>query len=218
MNSLRAGNELVMGNRFEGGIADGAMPFLHKYLGNPILSFLGRLFFNIPCKDFHCGLRGFERQKALSLNLHTTGMEFASEMVVKSALKGLKIDEVPTTLSPDGRTGAPHLNTWRDGWRHLCFLLLYTPKWLFFYPSLFLFMFGLVLTSGLFFDGVTIGNVEFSNNTFYAGCLSLLISIQAMTMGSIVRKYAHKKGFLPKHNYTFLDRVSLEHSALLPLP
>lgn len=128
MNSLRAGNELVMGNRFEGGIADGAMPFLHKYLGNPILSFLGRLFFNIPCKDFHCGLRGFERQKALSLNLHTTGMEFASEMVVKSALKGLKIDEVPTTLSPDGRTGAPHLNTWRDGWRHLCFLLLYTPK------------------------------------------------------------------------------------------
>ncbi len=124
-----------MGNRFAGGIAPGAMPWLHRYLGNPVLSFLGRLFFRIPVHDFHCGMRGFSRDAIRSLDLQTTGMEFASEMVVRAALSNLRIVEVPTTLRPDGRSRAPHLRTWRDGWRHLKFLLAFSPRWLFLYPS-----------------------------------------------------------------------------------
>jgi glycosyltransferase involved in cell wall biosynthesis len=140
---LRAGADLVMGNRFKGGIAPGAMPILHRYLGNPVLSFIGRLFFRIPVGDFHCGLRGFSRDAMLKLRLVTPGMEFASEMVAKSALAHLRIEEVPTTLSPDGRDRPPHLRTWRDGWRHLRFLLLFCPRWLFLYPGLLLMALGL---------------------------------------------------------------------------
>lgn len=136
--ALRGGAELVMGNRFQGGIAPGAMPFLHRYLGNPVLSFVGRLFFRVPIGDFHCGLRGFARNAILKLGLVTPGMEFASEMVAKAAMAGLRIAEVPTTLQPDGRGRPPHLRTWRDGWRHLRFLLLFCPRWLFLYPGLLL--------------------------------------------------------------------------------
>lgn len=132
---LRAGAQLVVGNRFDGGIAPGAMPPLHRYLGNPVLSFLGRLFFGGPLRDFHCGLRGFERRAMLEMNLVTPGMEFASEMIVKSLQAGLRVAEVPTTLVKDGRDRPPHLNTWRDGWRHLRYLLLYSPRWLFLYPG-----------------------------------------------------------------------------------
>ena len=139
---LRDGADLVMGNRFKGGIAPGAMPLLHRYLGNPVLSWIGRLFFHINVGDFHCGLRGFRRERMSALNLRTTGMEFASEMVVCAALAGYRIDEVPTTLSKDGRSRPPHLRTWHDGWRHLSFLLIYCPKWLFFYPGLFLLALG----------------------------------------------------------------------------
>jgi glycosyltransferase involved in cell wall biosynthesis len=127
LEKLRAGFDLVMGNRFQGGIKPGAMPPLHRYLGNPVLSGIGRLFFRSPARDFHCGLRGFNKAAIESLDLHTTGMEFASEMVVKASLGGLKIAEVPTTLSPDGRSRPPHLRSWRDGWRHLRFLLIYSP-------------------------------------------------------------------------------------------
>lgn len=133
---LRSGTELVMGNRFAGGVAPGAMPFLHRYVGNPALSFLGRLFFRTSIKDFHCGLRGFSRESVQRLGLVSAGMEFASEMVAKAALAGLRIEEVPTTLKPDGRDRPPHLRTWRDGWRHLRFLLLFCPRWLFLYPGL----------------------------------------------------------------------------------
>jgi glycosyltransferase involved in cell wall biosynthesis len=133
---LRSGTELVMGNRFAGGVAPGAMPFLHRYLGNPVLSFIGRLFFRTSIKDFHCGLRGFSRESVQRLGLVSVGMEFASEMVAKAALAGLRIEEVPTTLKPDGRDRPPHLRTWRDGWRHLRFLLLFCPRWLFLYPGL----------------------------------------------------------------------------------
>jgi glycosyltransferase involved in cell wall biosynthesis len=136
---LRAGAELVMGNRFEGGIAPGAMPWLHRYLGNPVLSFIGRLFFRTPIRDFHCGLRGFSRTAIRRLGLVSPGMEFASEMVAKASLARLRIEEVPTTLRPDGRDRPPHLRTWRDGWRHLRFLLLFCPRWLFLYPGLALF-------------------------------------------------------------------------------
>ena len=132
---LREGYELVMGNRFKGGIMPGAMPPLHRYLGNPVLTPIGRLFFGSPCGDFHCGLRGFDRRAILALDLQAPGMEFASEMVVKATLRGLRIAEVPTTLSPDGRSRPPHLRSWRDGWRHLRFLLLFSPRWLFLYPG-----------------------------------------------------------------------------------
>jgi len=135
VNALRAGVQLVMGNRFAGGIRPGAMPPLHRYLGNPVLSSIGRLLFKAPVRDFHCGLRGFERASILKLGLQCPGMEFASEMVVKAALGGLRISEVPTTLSPDGRDRPPHLRSWRDGWRHLRFLLLFCPRWLFLYPG-----------------------------------------------------------------------------------
>lgn len=132
---LRQGRELVVGNRFAGGIAPGAMPFLHRWLGNPVLSFLGRRFFGGPLRDFHCGLRGFDRSSLLRLQLVTPGMEFASEMIVKALQAGLNISEVPTTLAKDGRDRPPHLNTWRDGWRHLRFLMLFAPRWLFLYPG-----------------------------------------------------------------------------------
>ncbi len=143
LDRLRAGTDLVMGNRFRGGIARGAMPALHRYLGNPVLSFIGRLFFGSKIGDFHCGLRGFNRDSVLQLGLQATGMEFASEIVVKATLAGQRIEEVPTTLSPDGRSRPPHLRSWRDGWRHLQFLLLFSPRWLFFYPGLVMLVVGL---------------------------------------------------------------------------
>lgn len=143
LDSLRRGAQLVMGNRFQGGIAPGAMPPLHRYLGNPVLSFVGRLFFRVDIGDFHCGLRGFSREAMSRLGLVSTGMEFASEMVAKAAIAGLRIEEVPTTLRPDGRDRPPHLRTWRDGWRHLRFLLLFCPRWLFLYPGLALMLVGL---------------------------------------------------------------------------
>lgn len=143
VDELRRGTQLVVGNRFRGGISPGAMPLLHRYLGNPVLSFLGRLFFKAPIGDFHCGLRGFDREAILRLGLRCEGMEFASEMIVKASLQGLTIKEVPTTLSPDGRDRPPHLRTWRDGWRHLRFLLLFTPRWLFLYPGAGLALLGL---------------------------------------------------------------------------
>ncbi|MCC0175634.1 glycosyltransferase family 2 protein [Waterburya agarophytonicola K14] len=149
VKKLRNGYDLVMGNRFKGGIESGAMPFLHRYLGNPVLTGIGKLLFNSPCNDFHCGLRGFRKEAISSLELQTTGMEFASEMVVKATLHKMQITEVPTTLSPDGRSRPPHLNTWRDGWRHLRFLLMYSPRWLFFYPGIFLILAGLLATLSL---------------------------------------------------------------------
>ncbi|MBG6079909.1 glycosyltransferase family 2 protein [Rubrivivax gelatinosus] len=143
VEQLRAGCDLVVGNRFRGGIADGAMPLLHRYLGNPVLSFLGRRLFGGPLRDFHCGLRGFRRDAMLSLHLVTPGMEFASEMIVKALQARLRIAEVPVTLSKDGRDRPPHLNTWRDGWRHLRYLMLYAPRWLFLYPGVAVFVIGL---------------------------------------------------------------------------
>jgi len=136
LRELRSGYELVMGNRFQGGIQPGAMPVLHHYFGNPLLTGIGRLLFKAQCWDFHCGLRGFTRSAYDRMHLRTTGMEFASEMVVKASLFKMRMCEVPTTLSPDGRHRRSHLRSWHDGWRHLRFLLLYSPRWLFFYPGL----------------------------------------------------------------------------------
>lgn len=195
---LRGGAHLVMGNRFRGGIEPGAMPILHRYLGNPVLSFLGRLFFRIPTGDFHCGLRGFNAEAIRALNLRTTGMEFASEMVVRSALAGLTIAEVPTTLKPDGRSRPPHLKTWRDGWRHLKFLLMYNPRWLFFVPGFALLGVGAALSALLFFGAVHVGaTMELDLNSFVAACFMVITGAQLVSFGVLSRFYAHMTGMLP---------------------
>jgi hypothetical protein len=196
--ALRSGAELVMGNRFKGGIAQGAMPFLHRYLGNPVLSALGRLFFATPVGDFHCGLRGFSRTAVADLRLQSLGMEFASEMVVKATLGGLRIVEVPTTLSPDGRSRPPHLKTWRDGWRHLRFLLLHSPRWLFIYPGCALAGLGLfgqvMLARGP--AQVTPG-VQLDVHTLVAACFAVLVGTQLVLFGALARRYAMVEGVLP---------------------
>jgi hypothetical protein len=194
---LRSGVDVVMGNRFKGGIAPGAMPTLHKYLGNPVLSFVGRLFFRLDVGDFHCGLRGFDRDRVRALNLHTTGMEFASEMVVRAALADYRIEEVPTTLQRAGRSRRPHLHTWRDGWRHLSFLLLYSPRWLFLYPGLFLLAFGLFTAFVLLPGVVKVGNVAFDIHTFTVACIAVLVGIQALSFGALARRFATVNRLLP---------------------
>lgn len=195
---LRDGADLVMGNRFQGGIEPGAMPPLHRYLGNPVLSFVGRLFFRIKAGDFHCGLRGFNTQAIRKLDLQTTGMEFASEMVVRSALAGLRIEEVPTTLKPDGRSRPPHLRTWRDGWRHLKFLLVYNPRWLFFVPGSILTGVGTVFAALLLFGPLrVVDNLSLDLNTFTAACFMIVCGVQLLTFGVISRCYAEKTGMLP---------------------
>jgi glycosyltransferase involved in cell wall biosynthesis len=197
LGALRDGADLVMGNRFVGGIAPGAMPALHRYLGNPVLSWLGRLFFSIPIGDFHSGLRGFRTDRIRALGLSTTGMEFASEMVVRSALAGYRLAEVPTTLSKDGRSGPPHLRTWRDGWRHLRFLLIYSPRWLFLYPGLVLFAAGLTGIVMLFPGELRIGESALGIHTFVAACMAVLIGTQGITFAIVARRYATKRGLLP---------------------
>jgi len=194
---LRDGADLVMGNRFKGGIAPGAMPLLHRYLGNPVLSWIGRLFFRIKVRDFQCGLRGFSRERMDALNLRTTGMEFASEMVVRAALAGYRIDEVPTTLSKDGRSRPPHLRTWHDGWRHLSFLLIYCPKWLFFYPGLFLLAAGIFTAFALLPGAVTVGDVGFDIHTFAVACIAVLVGTQAMSFGAVALRFATVHKLLP---------------------
>lgn len=197
LEQLRAGNDLVMGNRFKGGIAPGAMKSSHKYLGNPVLSWLGRLFFHIPIGDFHSGLRGFNTQRMRALGLSTMGMEFASEMVVRSALAGYRMTEVPTTLAKDGRSRPPHLRTWSDGWRHLRFLLIYSPRWLFLYPGLALLAIGLAGVALLFPGNLQVGANSLGVHTFVAACMVLLIGIQAITFAGIARRYATARGLLP---------------------
>jgi len=197
VEKLREGYDIVMGNRFKGGIKKGAMPFLHRYLGNPVLSFIGRLFFDIKAGDFHCGLRGFRKDAIMRIGLVTPGMEFASEMVVKAALFNLKMTEVPTTLSPDGRSRPPHLRTWRDGWRHLRFLLIYSPKWLFFIPGVLLFIFSAAFFSLLFFDTIFIGNISFGIHTMTYLAVLILLSIQLISFYLVSKIYAVNRGLVP---------------------
>jgi glycosyltransferase involved in cell wall biosynthesis len=198
VDSLDAGNDLVMGNRFQGGILRNAMPPLHRYLGNPVLSFIGRLFFNVPVGDFHCGIRAFRVDRMRALGLRTTGMEFASEMVVKAALSGLKIAEVPTTLQPDGRTRAPHLRTWRDGWRHLQFLLMYSPRWLFLYPGLFLTLLGTVLSLWLLPATRHIGALNLDVDTLVYALFMLLIGVHVTVFAVSAKIFGTREGFLPE--------------------
>jgi glycosyltransferase involved in cell wall biosynthesis len=197
LEKLRAGYELVMGNRFAGGIKAGAMPPLHKYLGNPVLTGLGRLFFRSPCGDFHCGLRGFSKEAVVKLNLRTSGMEFASEMVVKSTLNKLRIIEVPTTLSPDGRSREPHLRSWRDGWRHLRFLLLYSPRWLFLYPGALLMLLGVATASWLIPGPQTIGHVTFDIHTLLYAAAAVVTGFQAVNFAMFTKIFGVTEGLLP---------------------
>jgi glycosyltransferase involved in cell wall biosynthesis len=198
VEKLREGYDLVMGNRFRGGIRPGAMPPLHRYLGNPVLTGVGRLFFGSPAGDFHCGLRGFRRDAILGLGLRTTGMEFASEMVVKATLTGLRITEVPTTLSPDGRSRPPHLRSWRDGWRHLRFLLLYSPRWLFLYPGLALMLLGGLAGLWLLPGPRSVGGVTLDVHTLLYCAAAVVIGFQAVVFAVFTKSFGMNEGFLPE--------------------
>lgn len=199
LNELRKGAGLVMGNRFRGGIEPGAMPPLHRYLGNPVLSAIGRIFFSAPIRDFHCGMRAFSKEAFDRMDLQTTGMEFASEMVVKATLLGISIAEVPTTLKPDGRSRAPHLRTWHDGWRHLRFLMLYCPRWLFFYPGFALMFFGLAVTVWLFPQERMIGSIHFDSNTMVYAMGSLLLGYHTILFAVLAKVFGVTTGLLPEN-------------------
>ncbi|HXN66863.1 MAG TPA: glycosyltransferase family 2 protein [Bradyrhizobium sp.] len=217
---LREGYDIVMGNRFRGGIAPGAMPFLHRYLGNPVLSFLGRLFFDVKVGDFHCGLRAFNRERVQALNLHTTGMEFASEMLISAAVRSYRICEVPTTLKKDGRSRPPHLRTWRDGWRHLSFLLMLSPRWLFIYPGFALMLFGGCIAALLFPGPVQITDgVSLDTHTFLVGAIAILIGVQNLTCGLIAQRFAVTYQLLPesKWNYRLVSFLTFERGLIVAI-
>jgi hypothetical protein len=194
---LREGYDLVMGNRFRGGIAPGAMPWKNRFIGNPVLTGIGRLFFRCPAKDFHCGLRGYSRDAFYRMDLRTTGMEFASEMVIKATLLKMKITEVPTTLSPDGRSRPPHLRPWRDGWRHLRFMLLYSPSWLFLYPGIVLILLGLGLGAWLLPGARSIGRYTLDVHTLLYAAALIVVGFQAVLFSAMSRIFAMNEGLLP---------------------
>jgi glycosyltransferase involved in cell wall biosynthesis len=198
LNELRGGAELVMGNRFRGGIGPGAMPFLHRYLGNPVLSALGRVLFKAPIGDFHCGMRAFRKDSNEQLGLRTTGMEFASEMVVRASLLGQRIVEVPTTLQKDGRSRPPHLKTWRDGWRHLRFLLMYSPGWLFLMPGIALMVVGLGLTAWLLPAERPLGHVNLGVDTLAYAAAAVLLGFQLVFFSVAAKVFATTEGLLPE--------------------
>ena len=212
VTALREGHDLVMGNRFSGGILPGAMPWKNRYLGNPTLSFIGRLFFPTNLRDFHCGLRGFSAAGYRRMNLRTTGMEFASEMVIKSVILGLKVTEVPTTLRPDGRGRPPHLRPWRDGWRHLRFMLLFSPRWLFLYPGIFLMVAGLLLGAAVLPGPLQVGRVQLDVHTLLFAAGGILIGFQAVSFAALSKFFTMQAGLRPKEAgfETWLGRVSLE--------
>jgi len=216
LDKLRGGYDLVMGNRFKGGIKKGAMPWHHQYIGNPILSFIGQLFFKTPAKDFHCGLRGFTKNAISRMNLQTTGMELASEIVIKASILKMKVCEVPTTLSPDGRGRRPHLRSFRDGWRHLRFLLIYSPAWLFFFPGIFLASIGGLLSLALFFGRVNIGFRYIDFHTFIAAGSLMYIGLNMLAFAVITRVYAYHTGLLPQQPRFFpaFKYVNLERGLL----
>lgn len=197
LEKLREGYELVMGNRFKGGIEKGAMPPLHRYLGNPVLSTIGRILYRSPIKDFHCGLRGYNRQSILNLNLHTSGMEYASEMVVQATLHNLKICEIPTTLKKDGRNRKPHLKSWSDGWRHLTFLFMHAPNWLFLYPGLLFFISGVILSIIIVKNPIKIDNIVFDINTLVYSSVFSIIGFQLILFYILLKKYIQITQIIP---------------------
>jgi glycosyltransferase involved in cell wall biosynthesis len=216
---LRDGYPLVMGNRFRGAILAGAMPPLHRYLGNPVLSFIGRLFFRTGVGDFHCGLRGFDRAALLALRPRTRGMEFASEVIVRAALAGWRIAEVPIVLHPDGRGRPSHLRSWRDGWRHLRFLLLFCPRWLFLYPGLFLLLAGAALTAILHGTPLHVGRAGLDIHSMLYASAATLLGMQLCLFSVFARVFAQNSGLLPPHPLLekLLAVLTLERGLLLGL-
>lgn len=221
IQKLRAGYDLVMGCRFPSGggrIMPGAMPLKHRFLGNPVLSFIGKLFFRSPVTDFHCGLRGFSRDAFLRMNLQTTGMEFASEMVMAASLSRMRIAEVPITLYKDGRSRAPHLRSWRDGWRHLRFMLMYCPRWLFFYPGIVLFLAGTAFFFLILMRGsLVIGGMGFESNSLLVAGMTALIGFQLTTFYFFTKTFAAAEGLLPEDRAIrrFTSLFSLEVGIVL---
>ena len=200
VKKFREGFELVMGCRLPAGggtILPGAMPWKNRWLGNPVLSFIGRLFFKCPAHDFHCGLRGFTRAAFEKMDLQTTGMEFASEMVIKSTFKRLKIAEVPVTLRPDGRSRPPHLKPWRDGWRHLRFMLLFSPRWLFFAPGILLALLGIILSGALSVQNIAIGGISLNVGTLMMACMAVIVGFQLVVFAFFTKVFAIAEGLLP---------------------
>ncbi len=211
VEKLRCGYDLVMGNRFKGGIEKGAMPFLHRYLGTPVISFLGRMFYHNSVYDFNCGMRGYNTQMIRNLNLISTGMEYASEMIVKASLHNYSIAEVPTTLKVDGRSRKPYLNTWGDGWRHLKLLLIYSPNWLFFIPSLVLIFIGLVMVLRISFGPIRIGNVSLSINTMLFGASMVIAGMNTAFFGCFSKAYAAQTGYIPiTKSIKWMNRIIVE--------
>ena len=196
---LRAGADLVVGNRFAGGIEPGAMPWSHRWLGNPVLTRIGRIFFHTPVKDMHCGLRAFRKEAFQRMQLRAAGMEFASEMVIKASLKGMRVTEVPVVLHPDGRSRPPHLRTWRDGWRHLRFMLLFSPRWLFLYPGLALFAIGLFLSALLIAGPLRIGEIRLDIHTLLIAGFLCLLGYQLVLFAVFTKIFAIREGFHPPH-------------------
>ncbi len=208
VKKFQAGDDVVMGCRLPvggGKIMPGAMPWKNRWLGNPVLTFIGRLFFTCPAHDFHCGLRGFTREAFKRLELQTTGMEFASEMVIKATLKKLKISEVPITLHKDGRSRPPHLKPWRDGWRHLRFMLLYSPRWLFLVPGLVLSLFGGVLAGVLALQDIRFGGVVLNVGTLMMACMAVVVGFQLTAFAFYTKIFAIAEGLLPED--TKLNRL-----------
>jgi glycosyltransferase involved in cell wall biosynthesis len=217
ISALEHGCDLVIGNRFKGGIRAGAMPFLHRYLGNPLLSWIARLFFKSNIGDFHCGFRGFRRDALNSLNLQTAGMEFASEMIVKAVMKGMKIEEVPVVLHPDGRSRPPHLRTWSDGWRHLRFLLLYSPRWLFLYPGIILTILGFLISALLIGGPRNIAGVILDINTLMYAAFLIILGVQSVLFSLFTYVFGVNADLLPKDQFTerMIQQIGLEKGILV---
>jgi glycosyltransferase involved in cell wall biosynthesis len=199
VEQLRQGHDLVMGNRFRGGIEPSAMPWSHRVIGNPALSWLGRLFFHSPVGDFHCGLRAFRRDAILGLGLTSTGMEFASEMVVKASLQGLRVSELPIILHRDGRSRAPHLRTWRDGWRHLRFMLLFSPRWLFLIPGATLFVLGIAVSGWVLWGSGRIGGIGLGVDTLLVAGFVSLAGYQVIVFAIFTKVFVIREGLHPAH-------------------
>lgn len=219
IDQLRQGYDLVMGNRFQGGIDQDAMPKLHRYFGNPFLSFIGRLFFNSNLGDFYCGLRGFRKDAFEKMKVNSRGMEFALEMVVKSTIYNLKIKEIPTTLSPDGRSRKPHLRTFRDGWRSLRFFLLYSPRWLFLIPGLILFIVGSLLSVALIFSRIEVMGAVLDVHTLLFAHLAALLGMEMVFFYVFAKVYAVTNNFLPESKtYDTIRRIfTLEKGLVIGL-
>jgi glycosyltransferase involved in cell wall biosynthesis len=214
---LRQGCDLVMGNRFKGGVNPGAMPWKNRYIGNPILSAIGKVFFRCPASDFHCGLRGFTKEAFLRMDLRTTGMEFASEMVIKATLMGMRVSEVPTTLSKDGRSRPPHLRPWRDGWRHLRFMLLFSPRWLFFYPGIWLMCLGAAWSVALLRSPILVHQVRFGVDTLIYAAFMIITGFQSVLFSVMSRVFTVQEGLYPPseaYNVMF-RRINLERGLLV---